>query len=110
MSGVSRFDGSRLTPAQHLEQSIQDILTTPKGSRVIMREYGSDLPDLIDAPMNGETLVDIFAATAEAIDRWEPRFQLERVQVTAAAAGAVSLELTGTTDYGAVTFWAEVGV
>lgn len=110
MTGMSRTDGSRMTPAAHLEQSINDILTTPKGSRVIMREYGSDLPDLIDAPMNGETMVDIFAATAEALDRWEPRFLLERVQITEAAAGRVALELTGSTDYGAITVSAGVGL
>jgi phage baseplate assembly protein W len=59
------------------------------------REYGSDLPRLIDAPLNGETLVDLYAATAEAIDRWEPRFDLRRVEVADAVAGKLSLTLTG---------------
>ena len=95
MSGLSSTTARLLPEDQHLAQSINDILATPTGSRVMRREYGSDLPRLIDAPQNGETLVDLFAATAEAIDRWEPRFVLRRVEVAAAQAGKLSLTLTG---------------
>ncbi len=95
MSGLSATTARVLPEEQHLAQSINDILSTPLGSRVMRREYGSDLPRLIDAPLNGETLVDLFAATAEAIDRWEPRFDLRRVEVADAVAGKLSLTLTG---------------
>jgi phage baseplate assembly protein W len=59
------------------------------------REYGSRLPRLIDAPTNRDTLLDIYAATAEALARWEPRFTLTSVQATSAAPGRVQLDLTG---------------
>jgi phage baseplate assembly protein W len=95
MSGLSATTARVLPEEQHLAQSINDILSTPLGSRVMRREYGSDLPRLIDAPVNGETLVDLYAATAEAIDRWEPRFDLRRVEVADAVAGKLSLTLTG---------------
>jgi phage baseplate assembly protein W len=95
MSGLSATTARLLPEEQHLAQSINDILSTPLGSRVMRREYGSDLPRLIDAPLNGETLVDLYAATAEAIDRWEPRFDLRRVEVADAVAGKLSLTLTG---------------
>ena len=95
MSGLSATTARLLPEEQHLVQSINDILSTPLGSRVMRREYGSDLPRLIDAPVNGETLVDLYAATAEAIDRWEPRFDLRRVEVADAVAGKLSLTLTG---------------
>jgi len=95
MSGLSATTARVLSEEQHLAQSINDILSTPLGSRVMRREYGSDLPRLIDAPLNGETLVDLYAATAEAIDRWEPRFDLRRVEVADAVAGKLSLTLTG---------------
>lgn len=94
MSGMSRHTGQGVDDPTHLAQSITDILTTPIGSRVMRRDYGSDLPRLIDAPINGETMVDIFAATAEALDRWEPRLKLSHVEITAAAAGRVDLQLT----------------
>jgi hypothetical protein len=95
MPGLSAATFRVLPEDPHLVQSINDILATPIGTRVMRREYGSDLPRLIDAPINGETLVDLFAATAEAIDRWEPRFALRRVEVADAAAGKLSLILTG---------------
>ncbi len=59
------------------------------------REYGSRLFQLIDAPLNRSTIIDLYAATAEALERWEPRFQLESVQAVAAEPGRVELDLTG---------------
>ncbi len=60
----------------HVKQSISDILTTPLNSRVMRREYGSELPDLIDQPMNPRGKMRLYAATAGAIRRWEPRVTL----------------------------------
>lgn len=95
MSGMSRHTTEQLTGDAHLEQSIGDILSTPIGSRVLRRDYGSDLPLLIDAPVNPETMIDLFHATAVALDRWEPRFALRRVEIADASAGHVDLRLTG---------------
>lgn len=95
MIGLSRITGQRIDKDDHLTQSITDILTTPKGSRVMRRNYGSRLPELIDAPMNGETVVDLFMATAEALDAWEPRLRLRRVEILPKSAGAMALRLTG---------------
>lgn len=48
--GMSRTDGRLLTDEEHISQSLSDILRTPVGSRVMRREYGSLLPDMIDQP------------------------------------------------------------
>lgn len=93
--GLSRSGFRAIGTQDHLAQSIADILTTPIGSRVRRRDYGSRLPDLIDAPMNGETVVELYHATAEALDRWEPRFALERVEILAGEAGRMDLALYG---------------
>ncbi len=95
MPGLDRHTVRTLTPDAHLAQSIGDILSTPVGSRVMRRDYGSDLPRLIDAPMNGETTVDLFVATADALDRWEPRFALTRVALAGPVPGRITLILTG---------------
>lgn len=95
MSGLDRHTTELLTDDAHLAQSIGDILSTPIGTRVMRREYGSDLPLLIDAPINPETMIDLFHATAVALDRWEPRFQLRRVEIVEARSGFVDLRLTG---------------
>jgi phage baseplate assembly protein W len=95
MIGTSRTTARPIDGLDRLAQSLADILSTPLNTRVMRRDYGSDLPELIDAPMNGETVVDVFAATAEAIDRWEPEFRLRRVEIAAASAGRMELRLTG---------------
>lgn len=94
MSGTSRSTGRLIADEAHLTQSITDILTTPKGSRVMRRDYGSRLPDLIDAPMNGETVIDVIAETADALDQWEPRLRLRRVEIASARAGGMTLLLS----------------
>lgn len=96
MTGLSRTNGRSLdvASAEHLAQSIGDILTTPVGSRVMNRAYGSDLPNLVDQPLNPRTRLRIFAATAMALLRWEPRLRLKRIALSRAGDGAASLSLT----------------
>lgn len=97
MIGMSRTTGRALSDSAHLAQSIGDILTTPLGSRVMRREYGSLLPDLIDAPFNDATRLQAYAATAMALMRWEPRIRLSRVQLSLGdVPGQTVLELEGT--------------
>jgi len=96
MIGVNNKNGRALGGIDHLKQSIRDILLTPIGTRVMRREYGSRLFGLVDAPLNSQTIIDIVAATAEALDRWEPRLLLERVVINhAAESGRVELALYG---------------
>lgn len=79
----------------HLRQSIVDILTTPIGSRVMLREYGSRLFELIDRPINPETVSDFIAATVEALRKWEPRFRVSNVEFVGVEAGKLQLNLSG---------------
>ena len=91
--GVDRGTGEPLDGLAHVKQSVADILTTRKGSRVMRREYGSDLPNLVDNPMTPGFSVDLYAATAEALDLWEPRLRLISIEVAAATPGKVTLNL-----------------
>lgn len=95
MTGMAVATGRELSGIEHLAQSVADILTTPIGSRIQRRDYGSMLFDLIDQPLNGSTRLLLFAATALAIARWEPRIRLRRVGITGGADGAVVLSLEG---------------
>jgi phage baseplate assembly protein W len=92
---MSRTTGAYLDDLEHLKQSIVDILTTPIGSRVIRREYGSNLFYLVDCPINKDFLQQIYAAVAEAIDRWEPRFDLKKITVDEIKDGHITLSLSG---------------
>lgn len=95
MDGINAQTGRALAGLDHLRQSITDILTTPIGSRVMRRDYGSRIYELVDAPINQSTLLDLFAATVEAIQRWEPRFKVTRVFADTATAGSIALTMVG---------------
>lgn len=96
MAGMSRTTGQALGGFDHLKQSIEDILTTPVGSRVHRRDYGSRLRELVDRPINSSLVADLVAATAEALDRWEPRLRLEQVKIDGVSAeGQIALSLVG---------------
>lgn len=96
MRGTNANNGKPLEGLDHLRQSIRDILTTPVGSRVMRRDYGSRLFQLVDAPLNRRTIADLYAATIEALLRWEPRIIPRRVQVEASSAGRAVLTLEAT--------------
>jgi len=89
---MDRSTGKTLDGTAHLAQSIADLLTTPLGSRLGRRDYGSQLPDLIDAPAHAATRVRLIAATATALLRWEPRVALTALD---AKRGRWQLDLVG---------------
>ena len=95
MNGTNAADGTALDGVSHLRQSLRDILTTPIGTRVMRRDYGSRLFALVDAPLNRKTILQLYAATADAVKKWEPRFKLTKVSIASADVGRVSLDLTG---------------
>lgn len=87
MPGMHAATGRPLDGTAHLRQSIRDVLTTQVGTRVGRREYGSRLPELVDRPMSAALLVDVYAAAAEALARWEPRFRLRSVEAAVRGPG-----------------------
>ena len=92
MTGMDAATGRALAGDDHLRQSVADLLRTRLGERVMRRRYGSRLLDLVDGPLNRGTLVRLYAATAEALARWEPRIRVLRLRATPAV-GAVTLDL-----------------
>lgn len=94
---MSADTGKTLDGLAHLRQSIRDILTTRIGTRVMRRDYGSRLPELIDNPMNELTKLELFAETAQALAKWEPRLRLDRVYIESISpSGSIVLGLEGT--------------
>ena len=100
MSGMNLNTGRAVADLDHLRQSIRDILTTPIGTRLERRTYGSLVPDLIDHPDAVEEVQAHHAAgaaaAASAVMKWEPRRHLSRVQLASGpAAGRATLDLSG---------------
>jgi phage baseplate assembly protein W len=89
-------NGQPLSDWPHVEQSIGVILSTPIGSRVMRREFGSELFDLIDRPMTDRIILAIYAAVVLAIAKWEPRFAVTNLFVHRLdETGVVELQIAG---------------
>lgn len=60
------------------------------------RDFGSRIPDLIDAKMVSRNILAVYSAAAVAIARWEPRFRVSSARLASASAtGEVVLEIFG---------------
>ena len=70
--------GRAIHDIDHLNQSVKDVLLTPTVSRLMRRDYGSQLFNLIDQAANPATHLRLYAAIAIALLRWEPRLKMVR--------------------------------
>ncbi|MGO2705750.1 MAG: GPW/gp25 family protein [Pseudomonas helleri] len=95
MIGMDRRTGLPIAGIDHLRQSIEDILTTPLGSRRMRPDYGSKIRGFVDMPVTEGWKSAVQAEVARALGRWEPRIKLSQVTVVAVLAGKISLRLTG---------------
>ncbi|MCD5977214.1 GPW/gp25 family protein [Pseudomonas quasicaspiana] len=95
MIGMDRRTGLPISGVEHLRQSIEDILSTPIGSRRMRPEYGSQIRRFVDLPVNDGWKSAVQAEVARALSRWEPRLKLERVRVVAVVGGKITLQLSG---------------
>lgn len=95
MSGLNATTGRAIGDLAHIWQSVRDILTTPIGSRVMRRDYGSLIPELIDQPMNPATRLRLMSASVSALVRWEPRLRIASVQFSVDAQGGAIIDIEG---------------
>ncbi|WFQ80047.1 GPW/gp25 family protein [Xenorhabdus sp. SF857] len=93
--GMSCNNGRTLSDSDHIRQSITDILMTPIGARVMRREYGSLLPNLIDQPQNPALRLKIMSACYMALLHWEPRIRLETIHYLRSEQGELTVEISG---------------
>lgn len=87
--------GKPISEIAHIKQSIANILSTPLGSRIMRRDYGSRLFERIDQPINGELIAEIYSDIVEAISTWEPRFEVEQVILQSIDKGKIIIDLEG---------------
>lgn len=94
LTGINKTDGTPLSGADHLRQSIYDILTTRRGERIMRPEYGSKVHELLDNPCTQEFIVDLYYECLAAIHRWEPRVRVIRIAAELTVPGQVNIDLT----------------
>jgi phage baseplate assembly protein W len=99
MIGMNASTGRALSGHDHIFQSIAQIMTTPRGSRLQRRMFGSELFNLVDSPNNLATRLRVYAAIATALMRQEPRLQLRRVGLTEiTSSGSAVFDIEGVVD------------
>ena len=64
-----------------ITESIQNILSTPLGSRVMLPEFGSNLHLLIDKKVDDEWIIDFRRYVTDAIEKNEPRVILNKIDI-----------------------------
>ena len=91
---MNRLTGQPIADeSDHIRQSISDILSTPVGSRVLCRPYGSIVPDLIDYPMNAAYRLRLAGASVMAIARWEHRVIIKSALIDIDQDGRIGLTI-----------------
>ena len=79
---VDSRSGIALASAEHdVEQAIKIILETSPGERVMRPEFGCRIHELVFAPHNAATEGLIIHYVEEALERWEPRVEVQEVRV-----------------------------
>jgi phage baseplate assembly protein W len=73
---VSLVSGTR-----EVEESIRLILATAPGERPMRPQFGCAVHDFVFAPADAATAGDIAFAVRVALERWEPRIELNDVVV-----------------------------
>jgi uncharacterized protein len=72
--------GLQLSSAgQKVKESIWIILRTSLGERMYRPDFGSRLSELAFEPLNSSTMIQIRLYVVEALEVWEPRIEIDRV-------------------------------
>jgi uncharacterized protein len=71
-----------VTGAEDIEQSIGIILSTRPGERVMRPTFGCRAHELIFAPRSAETISLLQEYVQQALRMWEPRIEVQQVDVT----------------------------
>ena len=67
---------------EKVQDSILTILGTAVGERVMRPTFGSEIRNHVFAPLNAATVSSLSFSVQEALISWEPRIEVQRVNVS----------------------------
>ncbi|WP_339760719.1 GPW/gp25 family protein [uncultured Hoeflea sp.] len=79
MAGIDRRTGKGLSNYDHALQSVEVILSTRIGSRVMRRQFGGGVAEILGRAVTPPLFALFQQLVATAIDTWEPRFQVRKI-------------------------------
>lgn len=89
---------------REIEESMRLILGTARGERPMRPEFGCGIHDYVFAGADPSTMARMEHEVRVALERWEPRIEVEEVELSQDPAGAgvlyvdVSYSVSGTND------------
>jgi phage baseplate assembly protein W len=94
---MDRTTGAVISGDEYDAQCVDDLLTTPLGTRVMLLDYGWAGTEIMDAPLNKTTGLLLIAAAVMAIRRWIPRLTVTGGALSGdLASGAATLTIMRT--------------
>lgn len=95
-TGIDRHTGATVTDWAHVLQSLDVIFTTRFGERVLREWFGSTVTGLLGQNLSTNDVVPFFTAIAAAVEMWEPRFRITKIDVLEVTrTGRLSLYIDG---------------
>lgn len=86
--GLNAQTGGTITGWDHVLQSVESILTTRFGARIMREYYGSFFPPMLGrANISRQEAPLVMSAIATAIMQWEPRIHITAIRVDSADRG-----------------------
>lgn len=92
--GIDLVGGHR-----EIDEAIAIIIGTSPGERVMRPEFGCRIHELVFAPVNAETVALAGRYVQEALGRWEPRIEVDDVDVEIDAEANEAARLLMTVKY-----------
>lgn len=83
------------TVQESIQLSVEDIVTTPIGSRVMRRSYGSLLFELLDQPINDVLVLKCYSAIYTAISTWENRINISQITFSSVEGNGLVFDIEG---------------
>ncbi|MCJ8517825.1 phage baseplate assembly protein W [Pseudorhizobium tarimense] len=82
MAGIDRRTGAVINNLSSAFQGVEVTLTTPLASRVMRREFGAGVVDILGRAITPTLFATWMQLVATAIDIWEARFAVRRIVPT----------------------------
>jgi phage baseplate assembly protein W len=96
MLGLNRDTGGSIAGWDHVLQSLEVIFSTRFHERVMRQWFGSLISHMLGENITERNLLKFFYSVALAIELWEPRFRLVKIDIkTIDRAGTLAFQLNG---------------
>ncbi|MCC7299295.1 MAG: GPW/gp25 family protein [Bacteroidia bacterium] len=80
-TGSASFSAEMVSETTDIDQSIQILLSTIIGERIMLPEFGCNLDDLLFEPINTTLVTSMTDRVKKALMRFEPRIKLDSMNV-----------------------------